>query len=335
MTHDFESLPRTAEAWVARLASPRCSVKDREAFSRWLQEEPGRDAAFVEASRLHDAVLSLRQDAMLRASTRQGRERTGRGRRRRQIFRFVLPTALAASLLIWLGVSGVYTRHAAAPVAQEQHVLGAPDRIFASTLPDGTKVVLDAGAAMSLRFDDDRRIVTMERGRVEFVVAHTGVPFEVRAGSHVIHDIGTTFQVSDIEGAVTVGLLEGAVSIDRASWSGTRALTPNQQIRFAADGSTDGVTPLDVDSARGWTRGELFFRQHRLDDLLTEMNRYSETKIRLGDRSLGAVEVSGSFHAGDQQALVRALEAGWSLRVERRGTDELVLYPDNGTVKTH
>lgn len=334
MTHDFDTMPGTAEAWVARLASPRCSVKDREAFSRWLQEEPGRDAAFVEASRLHDAVLSLRQDALLRASSRQARERTGRAGRRRRWLRIVAPTALAASLLIWIGL-GIQARRDAAPVALERHVLGTADRILPTTLPDGTKVVLDAGAALSLRFDGDHRVVTLERGRVEFVVAHTGVPFEVRAGSHVIHDIGTTFQVSDFEGAVTVGLLDGAVSIDRASWSGTRALTPNQQIRFAADGSTDGVTPLDTESARGWTRGELVFKQHRLDDLLTEMNRYSDTKIRLGDLSLGAVEVSGSFHAGDQQALVRALEAGWSLRVERRGNDELVLYPDNGTVKNH
>lgn len=335
MTHDFHSLPETAEAWVARLASPRCSVKDREAFSRWLQEEPGRDAAFVEASRLHDAVLSLRNDALLRASSRQARERTARGRRQRQWLRVVAPTALAASLLLWLGVTLVPRMLAERPVARVERMLGAPDRIVPTALPDGTKVVMDAGSAMSLRFDDDHRVVTVERGRVEFVVAHTGVPFEVHAGSHVIHDIGTTFQVSDIEGAVTIGLLEGAVSIDRASWSGTRALSPNQQIRFAADGSTDGVTPLDAESARGWTRGELVFRQHRLDELLTEMNRYSETKVRLGDRSLGAVEVSGSFHAGDQQALVRALEAGWSLRVERRGTNELVLYPDDGTVKTH
>lgn len=68
------------------------------------------------------------------------------------------------------------------------------------------------------------------------------------------------------------------------------------------------------------------FKQRRLDELLTEMNRYSKQQVRLADPSMGGLTVSGVFHAGDQDALVAVLERGWSLRAERRGADEIVLH---------
>ncbi len=55
------------------------------------------------------------------------------------------------------------------------------------------------------------------------------------------------------------------------------------------------------------------------------MNRYSARQVRLADPALGALTVSGVFHAGDQDALVAALERGWSLRAERSG-EEIVLH---------
>jgi transmembrane sensor len=60
------------------------------------------------------------------------------------------------------------------------------------------------------------------------------------------------------------------------------------------------------------------------------MNRYSDTKLRLGDPSLAKLMASGSFHAGDQQALARALARGWHLQVRNTAEHELTLLPAAG-----
>ena len=62
-----------------------------------------------------------------------------------------------------------------------------------------------------------------------------------------------------------------------------------------------------------------------LPDLVGEMNRYSAVQVRLGEPALGRIAVSGVFHAGDQEALIKALQSGWSLRAEREAEGEIVL----------
>ena len=67
------------------------------------------------------------------------------------------------------------------------------------------------------------------------------------------------------------------------------------------------------------------FKAQRLDSLIREMNRYSDTPLQLADPALGARTVSGVFRAGDQQALVAALERGWALRATRQDGREVLV----------
>ena len=83
---------------------------------------------------------------------------------------------------------------------------------------------------------------------------------------------------------------------------------------------------FDIAVAEGWTQGELVFKEHRLDALLAEANRYSTTKLTLADPALAEISVSGVFRAGNQDALVSALERGWGLHARRVGPDEIRLH---------
>jgi transmembrane sensor len=151
----------------------------------------------------------------------------------------------------------------------------------------------------------------------------------VEAGPGIVRDIGTTFQVSRIGEEITVGLIEGAVVVAVAGGATTArssTLAAGEQVAIDADGELQDKRPLDLAVAQAWPRGELVFKDRRLDQLLAEMNRYSPTQLRLADPELGALTVSGVFHIDDQQALVTALEQGWSLRAERVGEHEIVLH---------
>jgi transmembrane sensor len=159
------------------------------------------------------------------------------------------------------------------------------------------------------------------------VAADPDRPFLVKAGPGTVRDIGTTFQVSRIDGQVNVGLLEGRVDVSVGSGADVRRseLAPGEQINIDGNGAIGSRQPLDLAAAHAWPQGDLVFRQRRLDELLVEMNRYSQVQLRLGDPALGSLQVSGVFHAGDQEALVAALERGWSLRAQRQGAEEIVL----------
>lgn len=323
------ALPASAEAWVARLHAPDCGPAERAAFEHWRALHPANAQAYAEVERLHASVALLAGDPMLRAASLAARRRTAARRDQRQLLSRLLPMALAASVLLAFGLSYLLRGTHLENAGFLRRYASATELPRKLTLDDGTQMILDADSIVTTHFDQQRRLVILERGRAEFSVAHTPLPFEVHAGGNVIRDTGTVFQVSKERDAVVVGLLDGSVVVTHGQQ--TQALAPAQQLRIAADGSSAVIGALDTQAALAWGQGELVFRQRRLDSLLDEMNRYSETKLVLGDQRLADLRISGSFHAGDQQALVKALDAGWGLRAVTTGTNELTLYPGQGS----
>ena len=323
-----DDVPDSAEAWLARLQSPARRPQDEEAFERWRAADPEHAAAYAEVEYLHRNAALLADDPLLRAAARAARRDLARRRPTRAPRRrgWWLAAGMAASLALAFGM-GQLIRRDAPQVRSYVAGVGLPQQL---QLPDGTRVALDAQSQLDTRFGPRQRQVILRSGRAQFQVApDVDRPFVVEVDGNVIRDIGTTFQVSRGAAGVTVGLLEGRVSVSRdaVGHAWTSELAPAQQLQIDPQGRAAAVQPLDVAAAHGWTEGELAFTDRRLDDLLAAMNRYSTTQLRLGDPALAGLTVSGRFHAGDPQALADALATGWKLRVARRGEHEIVLLP--------
>lgn len=329
--HETPDLPRSAEEWLARLHSPARSPQDEDAFERWRSADPEHAAAYAEVEYLHRNAALLGGDPMLRAVARAARRDFTRRRAPRPPSRgWWLAAGVAAGLLLTVSIVQIMADRPDLGGLVYAAGVGLPRAV---TLSDGTEVALDAETSLVARFDGHRREVILRNGRAQFHVAPDARrPFMVVAGGNLIRDIGTTFQVSRSADGVTVGLLEGRVSVSRdaVGHAWVSDLKPDQQLHIDASGQASPVTPLDVDAARGWTQGEFAFSEQRLDELLRAMNRYSRTQLRLGDPSLAGLKVSGRFHAGDQLALAQALSQGWKLRVVRTGPGELTLLPAAG-----
>lgn len=310
--HAEELAVDTAEAWVARLAAPDFSDRDRAEFEAWCSGSSAHLQDFVDADRLNERVRELASDPLIAAAARAARRKPAA-----QPLRWL---ALAASLGA-AAVLGLWQWNAAAPQRYDTRVGEQREIRF----EDGTRAMLDTDSAVSLKLGA-RRELTLERGRVELDIAPAQQPFVAYAANGTIRDIGTRFQLARRGDRVDVVLLEGEVSIESAgSRSAPTVLKPGMQAKLDRSGAiSSGVA--DVEAAQGWTRGELVFKHRPLGELVAEMNRYSTTQLRLGQDDLDAVAVSGLFHAGDQEALIKALESGWSLRAERVSATEVVLH---------
>lgn len=316
---DKADIPDTAEGWVARLDAPHAGPAEAAAFDAWCARDPGHRPAYRAARQLHDMARRLRDNDMLRAASRRALRDTARRRTARRWW--FGSAAVAAALLVALPAVWWYLRTpmVTADYATQTHIATV-------TLPDGTRMVMDAGTQAAIRFDGQVRQVLLEQGRAQFQVGKAEAPFEVRAGDVRVHDIGTTFQVDRSAAGTRVALLEGQVTVSDARLPATRTLARGQMVHVAADGQLDPTRPLDTAEAEGWTNGRLVFRGERLADLLATMNRYASRRITLANAGMGELRVSGSFHAGDQDALVSALVAGWQLRPERLGDGTVVLH---------
>jgi len=344
---------KEAADWFARLRARDCSAADRAAFEQWRDADPSHAAAYARAHRVNAAVGELlardpRVQAMLdeallepnigadveepdvvchgvvchldqAAAPSSVTVSVARVRRRWKV-----PAALAASVLVAVGVAGIHrAQMAAEPVVYETANMGRTIR-----LEDGSQVQLDVGTRLAVRFTPASREITLDGGRALFDVAHDATrPFSVAASTFKTTALGTRFQVELRDRSVLVTLAEGSVAIDNESPANTwhERLRPGEQLAMNTTSAARNKHEIDPSIATSWSRGRLQFRDTRLADAVDEINRYATRKVRLGDPSLANLLIGGNFIAGDSDLIVDALAAVLPLRIVNGGDKEIIL----------
>lgn len=314
-----------AQQWFARLLAPDCSEFDRAAFARWRAADPAHDAAYRGVEDIWARSARMREDPAITEAL----EEALRPAKRRNPFWSGKWRSLAAAAVVILVVAMASWRFWPAEVSTVRYAtaLGQQRTV---TLKDGSRVVLDTNTTLLVRFDRPERDLTLEHGRADFTVQHNAEwPFVVRTAEGSVTATGTRFQVSLLGGKSTVTLLRGGVKVATKDTVQSAVLTPDESITIEASGRLGvphAVSKVELSSLHGWTQGNLVVKGRPLTDVLAEMNRYSRTKLLLGDPNLGSISISGVFKAGDQESFAKALEYGWAIHAERRPADhEIVL----------
>jgi ferric-dicitrate binding protein FerR (iron transport regulator) len=195
------------------------------------------------------------------------------------------------------------------------------------TLPDGTKVWLNAASSISYptAFVGKDRMVSVI-GEVYFEVAKkANMPFRVKVGDRTtILVLGTSFNINayDDEADVRTTLLEGSVRIQHQVKS--RDLAPGQQAVtsgagvFAAADAIRVVEKVDVDKVMAWKNGYFDFDNVRFEEVMRQLQRWYEIDVvysnGIPNIPLGG-EISRNLKLSD---LLKGLEgAGVKFRLEK------------------
>jgi transmembrane sensor len=286
------------------------------------------DAAYRQVADVWERSSVLREDPVIAAALQEAMRpavRPGRSRRRswRPAWAVAASLALAVTALLWTFMPGDVAPVRYATALGEQRTVA---------LADGSTVVLDTDSELLVQIDKRARNLTLKHGRADFEVKHDMArPFVVHVGDGSVTATGTHFQVRVGESDSVVTLLQGQVVVATNGRGSARSATlqPGERIAIGSTGrlgTPQAISESGLASARGWTGGNLVAEAWRLDAVVAEMNRYSKTKLRLGDPALASVLISGVFKAGDQKSFVLALEYGWSILASQRATaDEIVL----------
>jgi len=307
-----DSVHAQAVDWLLRIRSENCPETERHAFNIWLEASASHRQAYEtvlaqwEWMEPFKAMNFPARDAALRY----------RGKSPRRLFIY----SAAATLLLamgltafmpngWLGIPHTYV----AEKGDRQTV----------TLADGSRIELNTESEVRVHFNHWQRSVEIIKGEAFFTVNHDAErPFEVRAGSGRIRDIGTAFEVYIKPEHVIVAVQEGIVEVQA---SGKRELTAGQQLAFSNSGEFQALQAQDVAGLTAWRQGNLVFRNRRLDDVLAEVGRYHDTRVRLQNETLGKLRVSGTFHTAELGDTLDAIAAILPVNIDHVGTHEIVL----------
>lgn len=334
--------------WMVRRRDTALPPVDERAYGRWLEASPDNLRAAEEVQHYWLALGQLSDDPEILAQIEECKALEPPRRRG--------AATAAASMLFgavicvgWVLGDQLQARHIFdfAPMSAQatvqssiitdasghttQTVRTAVGERSVQRLPDGSVVTLDSGSTMLAHYSAESRSVRLLRGRAFFEVAHeTQRPFEVTAAGKTVVATGTAFAV-DVEGDdMVVTLVEGSVRVEtpRQMLRAPRVveLEPGYQMVASTGLRRDMRTEaIDVERAVSWTSGRLHFSNEPLGTAVAEVNRYTQRKVIIRDRSIAELPIVGTFPTGDIDAFIRAIRLQGLVSIRLDGDDRIEL----------
>jgi transmembrane sensor len=319
--HDMT--PDEASAYFVSHEPDELTPEEQSLLAEWLAADEAHALAYERAKRAWGSLEGADGHEILDAMRAHARSQ-----RKRRIY-WPLIFSIAAMLVLVVGTSLLFfSPYGRAPIEHPRPVAGAvPWTQYASaenvtravSLSDGSVLTLDADSLALVRLLPGERSIRLARGRAFFDVAKdVARPFVVAAGNRRVVALGTRFEVDASNPTLRVSLFRGKVGI--APLAGVERsvfLDPGQQF-IEKDGQITVTRIADGGKDPAWLSGLLVFDATPLGEAVRQVNRYSQTKIRITDPAVAAIHVTGQFRVGDADRFAETIAEAYPVKVVRR-----------------
>lgn len=272
----------------------------REAFS-----DPELKSRMIGYQHLH-SFIALSPEAIDRESGRSKYHSFAKRlvflNRRKQLFSLMRYAAVAVVFVLstWAITYEYFTGTTTDWVAAQQELYVPAGQRARLTLPDGSKVWLNAGSHLSYPsvFGKERKVYLSGEGFFE-VAKNEKVPFIVSTNTLDVKALGTQFNVFSYPeaGYSSVYLLEGSVKAyyPTSELSGV-ILEPNQYLV-----QREGQLSLETTEPDYllWREGIYTFNQQKLGDIIEKLKLYYDVNIVVKDNEILNYEYTGKFRQRD------------------------------------
>ncbi len=222
------------------------------------------------------------------------------------------------------------------------------------TLKDGSTIILGGKSKIAARLSGSIRRITMHEGEALFSVFKDNArPFVVEASSRMISAIGTRFNVRMRANNVTVTVLEGIVEVgagisksqsgdfveqhkqtDGAEAStGVTRLHALESLEYDTSVQVGTISKTDPSTVTAWRKGKLIFANETLENVIADINRYSDRKIILIDKASKNLKFSGTFFQANLDEWLLGLEQILPVRLIRgKGLDVIIIASADNSI---
>ncbi len=314
-THEDEAI-----AWLVLLNSGEASGEDWRGLEVWLGADPANLAALsrVEAlwGELGDQAYALK--AALDPPRTSATVLPFTPRR--------VPVKRPAFDRRWAGVAAVLALMVAGGAARYIQTRPttyqtARGQTQAIALSDGTRIDLNGGSRLVVRYDGRARHVRMADAEALFdVTKDPARPFLIATGAQRIRVVGTAFDVINHAGALTVTVNRGVVEVARTGADGVlsdvQRVPAGYRLVRRDDQDAGAITAVDANEADAWRQHRLVCHDRSLASIVDDLNRAFPTPVTVkGDAA--NLPFSGVLVLDDETAVLTRLQAFLPVEVDR------------------
>lgn len=198
-----------------------------------------------------------------------------------------------------------------------------------ATLPDHSHVWLHTRTTLACDIapGDPERIVRLQ-GEAFFDVAHDpDRPFIVQTGDVQIRVHGTRFNVEAFpdEENIYVSLEQGSVSL--ATPADACFLRPGEMATYNKADRSLNIEKTDIAFHSLWTKDELLFQQHTLQDICRTLEKWYNVRIVLSGSIGQAYRFTFSLRNEPLEEILRLMASVHPIGYTYRDGDEISIYP--------
>jgi len=292
-----------AARWHVELACAPGDAALRSEHERWLGADPSHGAAWARIALLRERLGPLTPG--IAEPTLNG------ARARRRATLKILGLLLMAGGAAGLGVRQPPVRGL---LAELRSGVGEQRTV---TLDDGTQLTLNTDSAVNVHYDSTLRRIELVQGEIAVRTAEDGQhrSFMVVTAHGTVQALGTRFIVRQEADSTRVSVQQHAVLL-RPLQAPERPLRLEAGQRSSLTAQRSGPVLAALGQEDAWTRGMLIVRDWRLDAFLAELARYRHGHLRC-TAAVAGLHVSGAFHLGDTDTVLRNLAATLPVRVRQ------------------
>ncbi len=301
-----------AAEWLATLMSGATTPAEKTAWHQWRQAHPDHERAWKHIESASGGLRELDAQACRTALARRPPAPVSR-RNSLQLLAWISTIGITG----WFGARSPYApdmaRAALADIAT-----GINER-RELTLPDGSRLHLNGGSAVNIRFSGTQRLLQLVRGEVFIATARdTGLPYRpflVDTAQGQAQALGTRYSVRQADGNTLVAVEEGAVRLTPRHGDAKLVIQAGQGGGMTAQQilPTHAVSP-DI---WAWRQGLLLADAMPLRDFLNELSRYRHGLLGCDD-DVAALRISGVFPLADLDAVLLSLPESLPVDVRLR-----------------
>jgi transmembrane sensor len=251
----------------------------------------------------------------------------------------IAAVTIAALGVLCVGMFSLWSLRPIAPVSAPTgtaalHIETRHGEQLTRRLADNSVLHLNTDSAVTIRYGQTDRLITLTSGQADFEVAHErDRAFRVVAGAAEVVDLGTKFDVRLEHHATVVTVVEGRVAVGPSLMSEKRGtnsgenrlqrfveLGADQQLRLVAGEWPPTLLAVDSQAETAWLRQQIAFDHEPLERVAAEFNRYAPKPIEIVTPSLRNLQISGVFATDDTEAFIAFLRRLKGVRVEVTAT---------------
>lgn len=306
---------KTIETVILRYLQKNISEEEMKELMSWIKENEEHKEMFFQMKNTYDLrvgglfpTADEMEESKKRLFTKIAKaEETERVLQMEQKKKRRLQTLgkyAAVALVCIMATLGVqYIMNTKSPRLYTELDMESGPRMGHMTLPDGTKVILNASTKLRFpdKFEKDMREVYLDGEAYFDVIRNEKAPFIVHTDKQKIRVLGTQFNVMDysVDDYSITTLVSGAIQMQAVGKTGEYGdpviLKPNQQVFFNKENNHLALSNIEINMSRTWVNKVYHFKSEPLLQITTRLEKLYGIQIHIQNEELKETEFTGTF----------------------------------------